>query len=385
MKGRKLVLALSLLPALAALLTTSCSSDRPVPIGVVLPLSGTDAMYGAPILRGIELAAAELAPAITLEVLDSAGQPDQAARQLAAAFDAGAPAAIGGVTTAEAEAMLPVLNERERILISPFASRDHLAADSPGFFRVCPTAFREGTKLANYATQTLELTPLASLEMGASDLMAAITTEVTRQGAEFVAQESASSEEDLPGAAQRLLAASPQGIFLAVNGSALEAAVGALRDAGFEGFILTSSAFAAPQLVQGERTEKVLFARTVFDPADDAPPVQSFSQAYRERYGEDPELLAAYGYDALRVLALGLAEKGRLPGELRKGIRALEGTPGVSGPMQFDEKGNAAKFPRVYAVEAGQVVDYEDFRQRRLKELRERYNQLLQEQSRRGG
>ena len=60
---------------------------------------------------------------------------------------------------------------------------------------------------------------------------------------------------------------------------------------------------------------------------------------------------------------------GPIPNEFWKSIVSIRALPGVTGPLQFDEKGNIQKFPRVFVIVNGDVVDYEGVVERRRREL----------------
>src|SRR5690606_11938136 len=96
-------------------------------------------------------------PKLELVVKDSQADPQLAVQLLGEAYGQGALAAIGGVTSDEALAMVKVAEERDRILISPSASSPALTGASSNFFRVFPSDFVEGTKMATFAAGTLDL------------------------------------------------------------------------------------------------------------------------------------------------------------------------------------------------------------------------------------
>jgi branched-chain amino acid transport system substrate-binding protein len=78
-------------------------------------------------------------------------------------------------------------------------------------------------------------------------------------------------------------------------------------------------------------------------PALDLPENLRFREAYRQRYGHEPDLLALHGYDAARVLTDALQQVG---GDTSSGRRLQEAVAGVRirsprGPFRFDPEGRA--------------------------------------------
>jgi hypothetical protein len=45
--------------------------------------------------------------------------------------------------------------------------------------------------------------------------------------------------------------------------------------------------------------------------------------------------------------------------DLYKELRNMHDFVGAAGPVQIDEKGDVGKFPRVYAIKDGELVDFE--------------------------
>ncbi|MBN2327103.1 MAG: ABC transporter substrate-binding protein [Candidatus Omnitrophica bacterium] len=64
-----------------------------------------------------------------------------------------------------------------------------------------------------------------------------------------------------------------------------------------------------------------------------------FMRDYIHRYGEKPDACAAYGYDALSLIARAIENEGFQRSRLAKGIRDLSRFPGVSGVIEWDNGG----------------------------------------------
>ncbi len=177
----------------------------------------------------------------------------------------------------------------------------------------------------------------------------------------------------------------PQAVYVAAYAEDVARMIEQLRDRGFKGTILTTAAFALPEIIEqvGEEAEGVFLTRPVFDVESEEPEVREFVEVYRQKYGLSPDLWSAHGYDSMMVLAQSLLESGPYASDFWKGIRAIRDYQGVTGTIQFDEKGDAQKFPRVYVVDSGNLVDYEQEVERRRRELLERLRKLEEEQRRR--
>ncbi len=369
-----------------------CAEDEVIRFGAVLPLTGPYEIYGQSIRKGIECAIDEIDARedypyqIRVDIVDSEGDPEKARELLEEQYDTGAFAVIGGVTTAEALAMVAETDRAERVLISPSASSPELTGISKNFYRVFPSDSREGTTMGNFAARKLQIDDVVIItkeDPFARGIQEVFKTEFERNGGTVTEViEYPQGAGDFSGFIDRVVFLQPQAVYVAAYAEDTAKMIQALRQRAFEGYILTTAAFALPEVIEqvGADAEKVFLTRAVFELDSEDPRIAAFVQAYRDKHGLSPDLYAAHGYDSVMVLAAGLLESGPFAGDFWKGVRAIRDYPGVTGTIQFDEKGDAQKFPRVYVVESGNLVDYEQEVERRRAELLERLRELENQQ-----
>lgn len=369
----------------------ACSGERKVLFGAVLPLTGASQIYGAPIRNGVELAfeQAKGAPGlkylIELRIEDSQSDPKKAAELLEKMFDDGALAVIGGVKTDEALNMVPVIDRFDRVLLSPSASSPELTGISRNFLRVFPSDFLEGTKMGNFAAQTLGVKTaviLAAQSKYARGIQSIFKTEFERYGGKVLdVLEYPAGTSDFSGLIGRVMTLKPDAVYIADFAEEIGRMITLLRQQGYQGRFLTTSAFAAPDVIdrEGKDAEGVILTQPVFDPTSTEPQVKAFVQAYKAKYADEPDLYAAHGFDAMRVLVEGLTDGGWTPKDFMQGLRGIKSFPGVTGPLQFDERGDVQKYPRVYIVSEGRLVDYEKAVEERRQELLKKLQQLRQQ------
>jgi len=369
--------------AAAAALGASCTGG-PVEVGAVLPTTGTYALYGEPIRKGIELAYDEIREEggleLALDIRDSGGDADRAAELLDELYQDGAVAAIGGVTTDEALKMVPVADRRDKVLLSPSASSPLLTGISRNFFRVYPSDFLEGTKMGIFAAKDLKIDQmviLAAESPYARGIQDIFQNEYEKNGGTVVEViEYPAGGTDFSGLVDRALQLNPVGIYVADYAQNTSEIISALRGKRFEGKILTTSAYASPDIITdaGQAAEGVLLTQTAV-PEDD-PAQIAFVEAYTAKYGERPDPWAAHGYDSLKVIAAAIRNGGKLPDEVWGGLRGLRNHRGATGVIQFDEKGDVGKFPRTYVIEDGELVDYDKALEEKRDEILRRINEL---------
>ncbi len=371
----------------------------PVRFGIVLPRTGDNALYGQSIQRGIDLAyelhrAAAGRDAVEILTVDSASIPEKARTEFQKLLDAGVLAVIGGVTSAEALQMVPVADTANRILLSPSASSPQLTGISSNFFRIYPSDSAEGTVMARYAYDNLRLNKVvivAKEEAYAKGIQKVFADEFRRKGGQVLETvEFPPFTTDFAALAERAAGLKPEGVYLAGFAGEVSKLVRELRVHNYGGKILTTSAIAAGDIITnlGSAAEGVLFTQISFQLEGNVPPhVKEFVAAFRKRYDLDPDLYAAHGYDAFNVLLQALAKGGKTGPSFWKGIRNIQEYPGVTGPIQFDEKGDVQKFPRVYMVEGGRALDRDELIKRQREEALKRIEEIerqLRDLQRRG-
>ena len=379
---------------LLALLATvvACQRDKTVKFGAVLPLTGEAAVYGEPVRKGVELAVEQLEMSgefpyqLDLVVVDSESDPEKARQLLAELYEQDALAVIGGVTTAEALAMVAIADENDQVLMSPSASTPELTGISKNFYRVFPSDAREGATMGNFATQKLNserVVIVAKESAYAKGIQEVFQKEFERQGGEVLeAIEFPSLSSDLSGVIERVMTLQPDAVYLAAYAEDLAQMIAYLRDQGYEGTIFTTSAFAAPEIIAevGRPAQGVFLTQAAFDPDSEVAETRAFVDGYRAKYEGEPNLYAVHGYDAMMVLAEALRRSGEVPTEFWSAVRSLRDFTGATGTIQFDERGDVQKYPRVYVVSNGQLIDYEAEVERRRRDLLDRLRKLEEEQ-----
>lgn len=146
-------------------------------------------------------------------------------------------------------------------------------------------------------------------------------------------------------------------VFIAGQDAQAALLVKELRRRGIRVPVLGSDVLATPDFLKlgGEAVEGTVIATAFHDEAPD-PEVQRFNAAFRKRYNTNPDVGAALGYDAVRVLAQAMREaQSAEPDKVAAAMRALRGFQGVTGAFSFDANGNLVGMPiRKIVVRGGQ-------------------------------
>ncbi len=378
------LLALSVVSA-STLLLLACP-DKTVRLGAVVPATGVDQAYGESIQRGIEIAYAELradnkVPIELMPIADSESDPERAAEKLRELYSAGAFAVIGGVTTDEVQKMIEAADRYDRVLLSPSASSPELTGVSRNFYRIWPSDFTAANKMANFAIVDNKTIVVVVERTYGKGIQSVFRTAFEKDGGEVMEViEIPPHTSDFGGIAERIMTLKPDAVYLAAYGTGVGGMIQELRRKSFEGKILTTSAFAATSAIAriGQDAEGVFLTQTFFDSDSEFAHVQRFVKPFREKYGIDPDIYAAHGYDAFKVLVEAIQRHPpALPGEVHDGMREIQEFEGVTGSIQFNEKGDVQKYPRVYVIgEDLGLYDYNERVKKRKDELRRKREEL---------
>lgn len=368
-KGRVLV---ALVLSILAIFVSACSSDT-YTIAVVLPLSGDDSVYGQAVKEGIELAfeefqASEEGAPFEILIEDSQSDPAKAAELLDKLYGDGALIALGGVTTPEAKTMTQTAESYDRVLVSPSASSPELT-DSRNFYRIWPSDFAAASKMAQFLSKDLKIEQVvvvAESQDYAQGIQGTFVSAYEGYGGEVLeVVEFPPNTVEFSGLMERVMTLDPKAVYLAAYGDEIGSMIQELRRRDYEGKILTTSAFATPAFIApvGEDAAGVILTQSVFELDSDFAHIKTFREGFKSKHGNDPDIYAAHGYDALRVIHAAMKGRAPLTTEVPKGLRdSVIDFPGVTGTIQFNEKGDVQRYPRIYII--GKDLLLQDYNER---------------------
>ncbi len=363
--GAVVLLGLALLMAV-----TGCTpeDENVLKIGMVGPLSGEAAAYGVNILRAAEIAVEEANASgelgdITLKIIseDTEGDWSKAANAFTKLIDVDKVSVIiGGVLSSESEAGSTIVKDAKIPTISPSSTAVDLTKDNPYLFRNCLSDEVQAVQMAEFAVEELGLGKFAVLyttnDYGKS-LRDAFENKA-EELAEVVAVEAfADKDNDFKPQLTAIKEKNPDCLYIA--GYYTEAAKIAqqAKDLGMDVQILGADGLCNAVLLEigGEAVEGT-YATSGFYPDDPSPAVQNFVKAYQDKHGEEPDMFAAQGYDAARIVIEAIKSKGSTSEEIREGLAATKDFPGITGKTSIDEEGDTIKDVLILKVEDGKFA-----------------------------
>jgi branched-chain amino acid transport system substrate-binding protein len=375
---RTSILALGTAVALGTLACGGAQSAD-VKLGAILSLQGAGAPYGTSIQRGVELAVEEINAAggvvvyevgqkpITLLVRDAQSSPATGVQVAQELLEAGVIAAIGADVSDVTLAIAPVFQEAQVILMSPASSTPKLTGAGDFIYRNFPSDELEALNTADYVFNVVHVQEAAVIAQQSEFGLGQKNSFIQRfrlLGGRALGQESYppnASAEDIATHVGRLLEGDPPAIYIAGYAEGTAAVARAIRDAGSTAALFGTGAVLASDLIAagGEAVEGLVFPQASYDPDSNAGPVRAFVTAYEAKYGATPDVYAAHGYDAVKMIALAISQAGTDPQEMRFYLNSMNPYDGVTGSTDFDDAGDVRKFHTMYGIQGGVAVRLE--------------------------
>ena len=369
-------------------------------IGVILPLSGRYATFGDLVKRGMELALDEhnqSHPPVQFIYRDSgASTPDDVAGQISELARSERVLGIAGPLTGSAALAAAEQAELEQVPLLTLSQRDGLPEIGPYVFRDSLTPRLQVESLVRFAMEDRGLTTfgiLAPKNKLGKEMTDLFVDQVAQNGGQVVevqtydeqatdfgrqikllmnqdpdappVEEEPSAETGAEGEEPFVLVGPEpppvafDALFIPDYADRVSMIAPQLAFYGIEGVpLLGINGWNSPDLIRlaGPYVEGAIFVDGFFVHSP-LPFVQEFVKDYVEKYGDEPTILEAQGFDAANIL-LNLVDQPEVTDRtsLRRALQTLNNFPGVTGVTSFGPFGDAEKGLFILQVQNGNIV-----------------------------
>jgi len=355
-------------------------SEYDIHIGILAPTTGGVAMFGNSVLRGATLYIEQFNAQGGLQIgfthIDEEGQSPLAIAGYRSLVDQGVTAILGSVTSAPTMAIVPLAFEDNMPMITASATHANVTvnpADGSVFtnmFRSCFIDPFQGETMADFVSDVLGASSAAVLYSHEIDysrgLMEVFVETAEALGVEIVALERfANDANEFRGQLTNIAAASPDVLFIpAYVRHLLLIGPQSAEVAGLEDTILLGAdgwAGITRDMADSSSLEGAYFLSGFSADMDDAM-VQDFVASYRARWGSEPDMFAAQGFDAAKILIAAieatLAEVEHDPSSEEFRLVLIDNLAttdiiGVTGRIYYDEFNNPQKTAIIQRVTDG--------------------------------
>lgn len=371
-KAIVLVLVLSLLASsvFAAGQSEKATASNVIKLGVLAPLTGTNAEYGKGFEVGMQMAVEKInaqggvnGRTLELVIRDSKGDQKESsdlARQFA--DDPSIYAILGDFTSGCCMANAPIVDAAGLVQLSPTASNPDYAGMSDYTFSIMGRQDGEAPFFAKYIIQKyLGLNRVGVIyinsDWGASSY-SNFKAEADRIGLNIVsAVNYVQDERDFSSLITRLRAANPE-VVLILDQGAVPQIINQIRGAGWNVQLATLGPGTSEQLIDltGRNSEGLVLSTPFFFDEDDAD-LMAWRRDFVARAGFEPTIHPVCAYDTVYLIAAAIEASGSKV--TRQSIRdnlAQVSIDGVSGPLKFNPSGDLTREYMICAVENGKYV-----------------------------
>jgi branched-chain amino acid transport system substrate-binding protein len=365
--------------ALCMLLVFSCGAawaEDEVRIGVVLPISGQAAMYGAYCRTGIELALKELAPDMTITVggkklplkliyEDNENKPDITANAFRKLVDQDEVCAIiGPESSSTALAGVPIAQSAEIPVMTIFPTNPKVTQAGDFIFRACFIDPFQGAVMAKYAYENLAARKAAILYNNGNDFSKGLTEFFTRTyeqlGGKVVIVEAygGSDIRDFNAQFNNIKASDAEVLFMPNTYFESGLQMQQARAAGITIPLIGGDGWDTPDLITiSNGAEEGAAYSCAFSHESTTPQAVKFVEAYKKAYNDVPNSNAVLSYEAMHIVYRAIEAAGSTEGPQIRDAIAKTSLELPSGRIEFDSERNPKK-PAVIVMYKGGKTSY---------------------------
>jgi branched-chain amino acid transport system substrate-binding protein len=334
-----------------------------IKIAIQAPLSGEQAAIGESIKLGAQLAVEESVKAfktlgydLVLVPYDDQAKPEVGvanARNLIA--DPNVLLLIGHFNSGVALPASEVYKDAMLAMISPANTATEITDRGyPNVNRVCGRDDVQGPVGARFAAQDLKLKSVYIIQdktlygQGVADNFRA---EARKVGMKILGYEGTEERSNFSPLIIPLKARNPDLVYFGGIYHQGGLLLKQLRERGVKAKFMGPDGLDSPEMVNiGGSAVTGSYYTTVAGPPDAYPETAAFTKKFKQRFGREVESFGMYGYDATLVGIKGLhdwvkANGGKRPSraDIVTAVRNIKNFKGVTGAIQFDNKGDTLK------------------------------------------
>lgn len=333
-------------------------------------LTGGTAMFGQMTDKGVQLAIEEINAAggvlgkkLTVKTLDDASREDQVQGVVEQLLNDGAVTLLGEVASKRSIAAAPVAEQNSVPMISTASTNPKVTVDERTgvrkfTFRVCFTDPFQGAVIAQFLHGELKKTKAAVLYDSKEDYSVGLREGFMKRfkelGGEVVGEEAyQGNDKDFRSQLTSLKGTNPEALVVPGYYGDINLIVKQARGLGLNIPIVGGDGWDSPTLAEGAAAEfKDCYFSNHFSPEEDRAGVKEFVAAFQKKWSQEPNGLAALGYDAVKLTADAIKRANSTdPKAIRDAIEQTKDFQGVTGTISIDAEHNAVKSAVIVKVE----------------------------------
>lgn len=273
---------------------------------------------------------------------------------------------LGEVASALSLVAAPVAQANKTPMITPASTHPKVTEVGDYIFRSCFIEPFQGSVMAKFALNNLNLKKAAILKDESSEYSLGLANffsqDFQKLGGTILAQLSyASGDTDFSKQLKEIKLKRPDILFIPGYYHEVATISQEARKMGIKAVLLGGDGWDSRKLTElGKDSVLGSYFSNHFSSDDKSPTVQAFVERFRSRFGELPNGPAALGYDAANLAIDAILRSADLqPKTIRDSISSTRNFPGVTGLISINQKRNAVKPAVVLKVEKSGKYSYE--------------------------
>ena len=351
MKNKKLVINIKVIIIVLSLMFISLSScsektePNLIKFGAILPLTGTAAFYGEWCKKGIDLAVEEINNAggiankkIKILYGDSKNDMREGVSWAHKMINEDISVIISAMTGVSF-AIIPIIDKAKKILFMTIVTHPEATSKSEWAFRDYINKGKAAKKMAEFAFNDMKLRKIALLyinDEGGLGEKSSFESEFKKLGGDIVGEVSFDkTTSDLKSELIKIADFKPEAIYFSGYGRIYGVGIKQIKEMKIQAKVLASyePLYKTTQELAGDALEGVVFTSPYFE--EENPQTKNFIEKYRSKYGEKPEIDAAFGYDVIMLLAQAIKTGAKTSEDIKNNLIKINNYPGVVGRISI--------------------------------------------------
>ncbi|APJ03147.1 ABC transporter substrate-binding protein [Silvanigrella aquatica] len=323
-------------------------------VGVLLPLTGTQAFYGKEAKNGIDLAMEEINdPNLNLKLIveDTQSTPLEAAKGINKLITSDkVSVVIAEVISSNAIAAASISEKAKVPILSPAATNDDVTLGKKYVFRTCFIDSFQGVVMANFAAKNLNAKTAIILEDADSDYSKGLSNNFLstfQSNGGKVLKNLKYSQKDTSFTAQLgdVRKLKPDVVFIPGFHQQVGVILREAKDLQIKSKMLGGDGWFTPELRSiAKGAENGGYTSTHYSTDSDEPKVKAFVEAYKKKYKTSPSAHAALGYDSFKIIVESIHKvKSSDSQKITEALSKVKDFPGITGSITMDKNHNPIK------------------------------------------
>jgi branched-chain amino acid transport system substrate-binding protein len=350
---------------ISGVLFTSHTFAIEVKVGVLLPLTGTQAFYGKEAKNGIHLALEEMNdPKVKLNLIveDTQSTPLEAAKGINKLITSDSVrVVIAEVISSNAIAAASIAEKFRIPILSPAATNDSVTLGKKYVFRACFIDSFQGVVMAKFALKNLNVKTAVILEDSDSDYSKGLSENFVstfKANGGLIKKILKYSQKDTSFTAQLgdIRKIKPDVVFIPGFHQQVGVILREAKDLGItsKSIMLGGDGWFTPELRSIAKGSEIGgYISTHYSTESEDPKVKAFVEAYTKKYKSIPSAHAALGYDSFNIILQSIQKvqteesdkitEEDLSEKITVALSKIKDFPGITGSITMDKNHNPIK------------------------------------------